>query len=154
MSKNTEEVRIELEEIAPILATLDKPKDIDPPKHYFENLPDEIWKNLKPKIKTKNSDVKRIPFKWIGLAASIILLVGVFKIYPSQQTTENIDVPVEQFVNYLMEDVDELGDDFMIQLESTIQEEIVVEEDELNFLLETDFQDIDDTNFEPFINTL
>jgi len=154
MKKHGDKIKEELEGIAPTLSQLKKPESKDPPAGYFETLPNQIWDMAKEGDSQKHSIYKILPLGTIGIAASVILLIGVFKFYPNQQTIQYDDVTVEQFIDYMMEDLDEIDEDFMIQIETAMQEDFLVEDDELEYLLDKEFQDIEDINFEPFINEL
>ncbi len=122
-----EEITNELKEIAPMLASLrDDMKVHEIDDAYIEEL---ISKNKQGEVQmSKNSDNQ---VKWLmGIAASLLLIVGAFSIVNKPKTNQLNNTYVEAYVDDNLDEfedyiIDELEEEDLVT-ESTVPKELII----------------------------
>lgn len=145
-----DDIRKELEEIAPELSKLAVHEGKSIPDGYFETLPDATWKKISRNNATKIISQPKYSFRLIsGIAASLLIMIGCFYLI-NQQPVQNDEILVEDMVDYMLDEVDYVDAEQLFEVYS-IEEDLVENDiEEFEFLEEEGFHDLD----EQFLETL
>ena len=164
-------IQEEIKDFAPRLASMEKTNPFDLPEGYFQNLNSEVLdslgqtppsasdvpegyfqnlsENVLKKIQEEEESAKVVPLfgrRWLGIAASMILLLGAgFLIskasYSEGETTQfALDIEADEALEYLLQN-DELQLSELMSLEIVEEEDIPVDDD---IYPELDDEELDD----------
>ena len=112
------EIKSELEELKSGLANLDNSKIYSPPEGYFEKMQKSILDSIETDI---NQGKRMIRLRWlVGIAASLLLILGVVFMINSRSTTSNT-LTMEDAYEYLDDNIESIDDESLT--------DIIVEED-------------------------
>jgi len=112
------EIKSELEELKSGLANLDNSKIYSPPEGYFEKMQKSILDSIETDI---NQSKRIIRLRWlVGIAASLLLILGVIFMINSRSTTSN-SLTMEDAYEYLDDNIESIDDESLT--------DIIVEED-------------------------
>lgn len=141
-----ENIKEELKGISKFLVDLPKAERENIPDGYFEKLPEATWDKISSEIsdrQRKNTKVIPLLGKLAGIAASVALLVFLLKgIGPSED-----EIPVDTMVEYIMNDLSELDEEFLFELHDEVND--IAELDEtLDYMVDEEIDMIDDNILE------
>jgi len=174
MKNAKKEIEEELEKLAPSLSKLKKEEHFEVPKDYFQQLPDQIFKQLDlgknhsavevaPRRSWLDDLTERLSFLFqprVGIAfgAVLILLASIFLL--NQNTAEvGVDSPniasltTDEMEQYLSDNIDEFEEETFYDLadEIAIVELEEVNEEELDDYLDEIIDDIDESELEDLL---
>lgn len=119
----------DIEQEAPILFGIEKKHNLNTPKGYFENLPNQL-QNIAAKPKNKVISMNRY---WIYASAiAAVIIAGVFIFTPSQNLDKELIAYNETFNNLTAENFEDL---LIFEQEEFLSENIDFDDtDEMQFL--------------------
>ncbi|PCH91177.1 MAG: hypothetical protein COB85_09420 [Bacteroidetes bacterium] len=132
-NENSNEVRKELEDIAPSLSKIDRANPFEVPDNYFDNLPGVVSDRINGHSTPHSSTVRALVIRWTAVAASIIL-IAVLTFVLTNSPEGNINLDLAQL------DLDEIEEVLMDQGIYAVEEEelidMLLDSDEESFLEE------------------
>lgn len=158
------EIKEELEQLSPFLANLEKKPDFDVPANYFNDLQDDLWKQVRPtpKVQTETPQKNWLddlalmlaglfqPRMALSLASLLLLLTaGWYFLQPTTISSESMvaqaDDSLEDVADYyLASHFDEFDSELLMQLE--------LEDEELSQITENSLEEGD--GFDPYLDEL
>jgi len=170
MKKNKKEIQAELEALAPSLSKMEKEEVFKVPENYFDNLPDQILKELA--LGEEPVLVEKHPRWWtqlmdnlmmlmqpriaVGLASLALLLTSAFYLMDNNGGviySPHTELSSLEAENYVLENIDDFEDDLLyeIALESDLVENNNLEDQELDNYLDEIIDEMDDETLEEFL---
>lgn len=129
--KDKEELRKELEELSPFLSRMKKRADgFNVPENYFQSLPDEILKQVKPARASRSSSLRaRLQPLWqpkyaLAFAASVALLVAAVAFFRSKEANDPAQpytslslqgISDEALQAYIFENIEEFDNELILK---------------------------------------
>ncbi|MCF8238104.1 MAG: FUSC family protein [Saprospiraceae bacterium] len=162
----SEEIRKELEEIAPRLARLQRPEDVPPVEgNYFHNLRVDVLQNYRerlthPKSRRESSgwwsflSLPKRPAMAIAFASVAMLLVTVFWLWPAQVEEDAFaELKTDEIYAYIEENIDDFEVELLMQSGLTTHGSLFedVDEDGLEDYLMDDIQQWDEDDWEDIL---
>ena len=133
----------ELKQEAPLLFSLER-KQIEAPEGYFDNLPDKVMASLETPIRQMPKRSSSIGILW-KVAAGIALIVGMYFLLSSEEqplgnelSSQELQIDIEQDMEYLLEIEDELLYDLLAEQSPSLEEEEI--DERIEFLMEEEVE--------------
>ncbi len=162
--KPKKEIKEELEKLSPFLADLDKEKNFQVPTNYFNELQEDLWKQVRPAPAQKpvveqsawwspiESALLALFQPRMALSFASLLLLLTAGWFIMQQPTDTVpevadNLPtVEEAADYLAEHIDDFDTELLMQLE--------LDDIELSQISESSFEDDEvlDTYFDEMLD--
>lgn len=119
-SQHSDEIRKELESIAPTLSKIEKVNSFKVPDGYFENLPRLVSDRINVDSTAERGTVRALTLRWAAVAASITL-IGTF-VYILSNTAE-----LDTNMDLAQLDIEEITDALLNEGAYTVEEEDLIE---------------------------
>ncbi len=119
-----QEMKAELQEIAPTLSGMQRNMPYTVPANYFEALPGKLAKMNVPKVVSIQSALRN---RWMQVAAAIIFMLAVFSVWKLNNKSSDIKVPAaEMTISNKLETTDTTAEQWSKQL-SALDESLLLE---------------------------
>ncbi len=119
-SQHSDEIRKELEGIAPTLSKIEKVNPFEVPDGYFENLPGLVSDRINEGSTAHRATVRTLTLRWAAVAASITLIAAFAYIFNNTSELNN-NMDLAQL------DIEEITEALLNEGAYTIEEEDLIE---------------------------
>ncbi|HIA10542.1 MAG TPA: hypothetical protein EYN69_00505 [Flavobacteriales bacterium] len=118
--ENSDEIRKELEGIAPRLSKIEKVNPFEVPDGYFDNLPRLVSDRINEASTAHRAAVRTLTFRWTAVAASITLIAAFAYIF-------NNTAHLDDNMDLAQLDIEEIADALVDEGAFTVEEEDLIE---------------------------